>query len=152
MDDALTTNRTVVELVSTVLSCSCSATPSVQLLLVTICDRLVAWYRAMMRDDGAVPRSLNVQDDEHSERILPQPITMGGFAVDPAMQRRMREQLVFGELERVRGLVRRFAQRVQETKAYNPSGQGQKIFEILNCLLRDQLREQASITHGQGGW
>ncbi|CAI7654964.1 unnamed protein product [Penicillium glandicola] len=156
MDDALTTNRTVIELVSTVLQCPCSAIPSVQLLLVTICDRLVAWYRAMMHSEEPAdiqgPGLFYVQaNDEHRERILPQPITMGEFAVDPAMQMRMREQLVVGELGKVEGLIRQFATRVREIRAHSPSTQGHKIFEILNCLLRDQLQAQASITHGREG-
>ncbi|KAJ5089207.1 hypothetical protein N7532_007891 [Penicillium argentinense] len=145
MDEALMTNRSIINLASTVLQCPCSATPSVQLLLVTICDRLVAWYRAMMRseDNFAPVGFMSVQDDD--ERIVPLPIMIGGFAVDPVIQMRMREQLVCGELGRVEELIRRFAERVQETRESLDVGQGEKIFEILNSLLRDQLRAKACV-------
>lgn len=47
MDDALRIYRGALELMSQVLQCSCSLVPSVQLLLVMIYDRVVAWYRAI---------------------------------------------------------------------------------------------------------
>ena len=156
IDDVLTTNRGVVDLVSKVLLCPCSATPSVQLLLVTICDRLAAWYRAMLRVDGSDPSARGPtpgfsRSDDESEHIVAQPITMGYFAVDPAMSLRIRDQLVTEEMRRVEGVVRQFAARVQDTRGQNPSAQAQKIYDILNGLLGEQLQAQATITRRQTG-
>ncbi|KAJ5182620.1 hypothetical protein N7492_000236 [Penicillium capsulatum] len=157
IDDVLTTNRGVIELVSKVLLCSCSATPSIQLLLVTICDRLVAWYRAMLRANhcenmkrGPGPACAG-PDDDPSEQIVPQPITMGDFAVDPAMSLRIRDQLVVEEVRRVETVIRQFAARVQETRGQNPCVQAQKIYDILNRLLGEQLQAQASMSQHQAG-
>ncbi|KAJ5573554.1 uncharacterized protein N7459_007981 [Penicillium hispanicum] len=157
MDDALTTNRKVIELVSHVLCCPCSGTPSVQLLLVVLCDRVVAWYRAMANSGNdepftaapgpfSVPTSSAADDDEQGERILAQPVTIGEFAMDPAMQMRIQDQLVIGELRRVECMIQQFAARVQETRTQSSSGQGQKIYEMLGGLLRDQLQTQVNIT------
>lgn len=157
IDDVLTTNRSVIELVSKVLLCPCSATPSVQLLLVTICDRLAAWYRAMLRGNGSdtVTRGPSpacaASDDDQNEHIVAQPITMGGFAVDPAMSLRIRNQLVVEEVRRVETVIRQFTVRVQETRGQNPCVQTQKISDILNGLLGEQLQAQASLTQRQDG-
>lgn len=157
IDDVLTNNRSVIELVSKVLLCSCSGTPSVQLLLVTICDRLAAWYRAMLRGNssetvtrGPSPACPGSEDDQN-EHIVAQPITMGGFAVDPAMALRIRNQLVVEEVRRVETVIRQFAARVQETRGQSSCVQAQKIFDILNGLLREQLQAQASMTQQQAG-
>lgn len=155
MDDVLTTNRSVVDLVERVLRCSCSTTPSVQLLIVTVCDRLVAWYQAMLCDGkqqhSQEQNSLSLQtaEEELSEHVLVQPITMGDFAVDLEMQLHIREQLVIGELRRVEEITRLFAARVQKAKNQSSPGQGQKIYETLSLLLRHQLQVQAMISRGR---
>lgn len=151
MDDVLTTNRGVLDLVERVLGCSCSTTPSMQLLIVAVCDRLIAWYQAMLRRESGEP-SYALQtggQDEHSEHVLPQLITMGDFAVDPKMQLQIREQLVTGELRRVEKVTRLFAAKVQQVKNQNASTQSQKIYETLASLLRQQLQTQARF--GSGG-
>jgi hypothetical protein len=155
MDEVLKTNRSSIELVSRVLRCQCSKHSSLQLLLVIVCDRLVAWYQAMMSHPSG--HATHLQDplteltrpgDEQRERILTQPITIGDFPVDPAMQLCIRNQLVLRELQSVQEMIREFAARVQETKSQNSSIQGQRISDILTRLLRDQLQVQSSIRHG----
>lgn len=148
MDDVLTTNRSVISLVERVLRCSCSTTPSVQLLIVTVCDRLIAWYQAMLRRANPQPSYAHQTggQDEQSEHVLPQPITMGEFSVDPAMQLQIREQLVMGELRRVEEVTRLFTAQVQHVKTQNPSTQSQKIYETLSLLLKHQLQIQARVT------
>ena len=88
-------------------------------------------------------------EEGQSERVLAQPVTIGEFAIDPALQMRIQDQLVLAELHRVEATIQQFAARVQETKNRTPSAQGQKVYDILNGLLRDQLQTQLSITRGR---
>jgi Aflatoxin regulatory protein len=151
MDDVLTTNRGVIGLVERVLRCSCSTTPSVQLLIVTVCDRLIAWYQAMLRQESQQPPYTHETggQDEQGEHVLPQPITMGDFSVDPAMQLQIREQLVMGELRRVEEITQLFAARLRQVKSQNSSTQSQKIYDSLSLLLRHQLQVQARVNNGR---
>lgn len=147
MDDVLTTNRGVIDLVERVLRCSCSTTPSVQLLIITVCDRLIAWYQAMLREENQQPPYTHETgtQDEQSEHVLPQPITMGDFSVDPAMQLQIREQLVMGELHRVKEAIQLFAARLQQVKNQNTSAQSRKIHDSLSLLLRHHLHAQSRV-------
>lgn len=154
MDEALRINRRALELVSRVLHCSCSLIPSVQLLLVIVCDRVVAWYRAMLRDDERrmmyeqvpFPASANLDYDQ-CELVLAMPITMGDFTVDNAMQMRIRSQLVIDEMRRFENAIHQFAARVQEAQCQSSPAYRQQIYETLNCMLRDQLQAQANVIH-----
>lgn len=120
IDDALRTNRRVLELVSQILQCPCSAIPSVQLLLVIACDRIVAWYRAMLRDDGSMmyeqmpfSSTSNIEYDA-CELVLAMPVTVGDFTVDTSMQMRIRDQLVIEEMRSFEIVIHQFAARLQE--------------------------------------
>lgn len=153
MDDVLRTNRSVIDLVERVSRCSCSTISSVQLLVVTVCDRLIAWYQAALRHDSQQHlqerNPYATSQDEHSEHVLPQPITMGEFSVDPAMQFQICEQLVMAEVRRVEEITRLFAARIQQVKNQNTSTQSQKIYETLASLLRQQLQAQARVGNGR---
>lgn len=149
MDEALKVNRGVIDLVSRVLRCPCSEQSSLQLLLVIVCDRLVAWYHAMNSCPSSfakhlsdhVPTSARSGNDQR-EQILTQPIKIGEYSADPAMQLHLRDQLVLKELQSVQELLRDFGARVQETKNRDASVQIQKISDILSWLLRNQLQTQ----------
>lgn len=154
MDDTLRTNRRVLETISRVLQCSCSVIPSVQLLLVVACDRVVAWYRAMLRDDEI--RTIHEQvhfassssiDHDQCELVLATPITIGDFTVDTAMQVHIRNQLVIDEMRRVQNTVHQFAARVHEAQCQSSPAHRRQIYEVLNYMLRDQLHAQANMIH-----
>lgn len=151
IDDALRTNRRVLELVTRILQCSCSVMPSVQLLLVIACDRIVAWYRAMLRDDGSMMHEQmpfsspsNIEYDR-CELVLAMPVTVGDFTVDTSMQMRIRDQLVIEEMRSVEIVIHQFAARLQEAQCQNSLAHRQQIHEILNSMLRDQLQSQANM-------
>lgn len=152
IDDALRTNRRVIGLVSRILQCPCSAIPSVQLLLVIACDRIVAWYRAMLRDDGSVmmhdqipfSSSSNIEYDR-CELVLAMPVTVGDFTVDTSMQMRIRDQLVIEEMRSVEIVIHQFAARLREAQCHISQAHRQQIHVILNSMLRDQLQDQANI-------
>lgn len=154
MDDVLRTNRRVLELVSRVLQCSCAIIPSVQLILVVVCDRVFTWYRAMLRDDedrmmfeqAPTTSSPNIEYD-HGELVLAMPITMGNFSVDTSMQVHIRNQLVIDEMRGAENVIHQFAARVQEAQCQSSPAHRQQIYEIINSLLRDQLQAQTNIIY-----
>ncbi|KAJ5323474.1 hypothetical protein N7476_002074 [Penicillium atrosanguineum] len=145
MDEVLKINRGVIELVLRVFRCSCSEKSSLQLLLIIVCDRLTAWYHAMSRPNDPLSTSTR-SGDEPSERVLTQPITIGEFPMDPAMQLCMRDQLILGELQSVQGMIRKFSDCVQQTKNRDKSARGQRFYDIMSRLLRDQLQAQSILT------
>jgi hypothetical protein len=116
-----------------------------------ICDRVVAWYRAILRDDERrtihehVPFSTSSSDDyRQCELVLAMPITLGEFTVDTALQTQIRNQLV---MRRVENALHQFAARVQEAQCQGSPAHRQQIYEILNCMLRHQLQAQANFMH-----
>jgi hypothetical protein len=125
----------------------------VQLLLVIICGRIVAWYRAMLRDDGSMMyqqvsfSDLSNIEYDRCELVLAMPVTVGDFTVDTSMQMRIRDQLVIEELRNVEIMIHQFAARLQEAQCQSSLAHRQQIHEILGSMLRDQLQAQANIIH-----
>ena len=129
IDTVLSTNRDVVRAISEMLKCICSLSSQVQLVLTTICGKLMAWYRAMIRNDcddysNSPPRvrsivSNNMNDNDQTERVLHQPITVGEYSFDVALESKIRAQVVFSELQHLEGLVGKLSRRSQEAKFGN---------------------------------
>ena len=123
-DSVLSSNRDAIRLVSDILKCSCSLTSHVQLVLTTICSKLIAWYRAMIRNDyggrdnsSSMLRSTinnDTDDEDHVERVLHQPITVGEHSFDVALESKIRAQVVFCELQHMDFLVESLSRRIQE--------------------------------------
>lgn len=137
LDSVLSTNRDVVLLVSDMLKCTCSLGPKVQLVLTIICGKLIAWYRAMIRNDrdrcdnssssssssfSSSPMMIgshvhnNMNDDDQIERVLHQPITVGEYSFDVALGSKIRAHLVLSELRHLETLVGKLSQRIQEAE------------------------------------
>ncbi|KAI4133405.1 MAG: hypothetical protein LQ347_002185 [Umbilicaria vellea] len=102
--------------------------PTLQLLLTIICGKLITWYRATLRNDlnsGDSPftvRSIansSTDDDEHVERVLRQPITVGDYSLDPTLESKIRAQIVCSELQRLESVVENLSRRFQEAKVGN---------------------------------
>lgn len=135
-DSVLSTNREAVRLVSDMLECTCSFSSQVQLVLIIICGKLTAWYRAMLRNgyDGLDNSSSivwsvinsnnnnnnnNINHEDHTERVLHQPITVGEYSFDVTLENKIRAQVVFSELQHVEALIENLSRRVEETKFGN---------------------------------
>lgn len=130
-DCVLSTNREAVRLVSEILQCTCSLSSQVQLVLVIICGKLTAWYRAMSRNgyDGldnsssilwsVLNNNDNINHQDHTERVLHQPFTVGEYSFDVTLENKIRAQVVFSELQHVEALIEHLARRVEETKSGN---------------------------------
>lgn len=130
----LSTSREAVRLVSGMLDCHCFANFQMQLIHATIWYKLIVWYRTMLKDtDGSSDRpsqrevSADARMTDHGdacERILHQPITVGGYAIDVKLQPKIRAQVISGELRHLeasfasfRVVLTRFQlQRLQDRK------------------------------------
>jgi hypothetical protein len=132
IDSVLSTNREIVLSVSNILKCSCSSSSQVQLVLTLICGKLIAWYRAVIRADDDVSDSPsssssmvravvnnNLNDKDLTERVLHQPITVGEYSLDMALEGKLRAQIVFSELQQLEGLIERLSRRIQEARLGN---------------------------------
>ncbi len=128
-DSVLSTNREAVRLVSDMLECTCSLSSQLPLVLIIICGKLIAWYRAMVRnrnegsDNSALAWSVAQNDnnnhEDHTERVLHQPITVGDYSFDVTLENKIRAQVVFSELQAVEALIRNLSRRVEETRFGN---------------------------------
>ena len=96
-----------------------------QLVLTVISGKLMAWYRAAVRndDDSTDDWSSREQSDVtskincsyYTERVLHQPITIGDYpVVSPALSAKLQAQLVASELRKVESLVRSLSRRIQQ--------------------------------------
>lgn len=134
-DSVLTGNRDVVTMVSKMLKCICSLRPQVQLVLSIICDKLIAWCRAMIRSnyDGcsespSVGNGIR-NDKDQAERVLRQPITIGDHRLDGVLESKIRAQVILGELQRLEALIENLARRIKEsTCGASAVRAGRKVF------------------------
>ncbi|KAL8719439.1 MAG: hypothetical protein Q9225_003562 [Loekoesia sp. 1 TL-2023] len=135
-ESMLTTNREAVRLVSGMLECHCFANFQMQLIHATICYKLVVWYRAMLKDndrssnrssqgEGISDKRMTEHKDE-CERILHQPITVGGYAIDVKLQPKIRAQVISGELRHLEALVCQFSGCLEKVPAAAITGQKDK--------------------------
>jgi len=168
-DAVLSTNREAVRLVSDMLECPCSLSSQVQLVLTIICGKLTAWYRAMVQngydsfDDSSSMVWSDIANNNHgdqTERVLHQPITVGGYSFDVTLEPKIRAQVVFSELQHVEVLIRTLSRRVEETKFGNTTaartgsglaassttgkpdetGRAETIYRSLSSFLHKQLQ------------
>ncbi|MCJ1366943.1 hypothetical protein MMC16_006074 [Acarospora aff. strigata] len=182
LDSVLSTNRDVVRLVSNMLKCTCSLSSQVQLVLTIICGKLMAWYRAMIRDDhggcddnnnnnhlspivrsSVVNNNNMINDEDHTERVLHQPITVGDYSFDGALESKIRAQVVSSELQHLEALVEKLSGRIQDAKfgnlytaaatrsgsaatAENETGLAEAIHRSLIAFLRKQLQAAKAAT------
>lgn len=122
-DCVLSTNREAVRLIFDMLECTCSSSSQVQLVLTIICGKLIAWCRAIVRngfENSSTMRSAvdkhNVDHEDHTERVLHQPITVGKYSINVTLEYKIRGQVVFDELHHVEALTKDLSRRVKETK------------------------------------
>lgn len=128
-DSVLSTNRDVVLLMAEMLKCSCLSSSQIQLVLTIICGKLIAWYRAVIRNSPEDHPNACTGSDEppahpdgtlspatgmHNERVLQQPITVGEYFLDICLDSKIRAQVVSSELQRLEALIAKFSRRIQE--------------------------------------
>ena len=103
IDHVISTNKAIIDSVSTMLTCACSLDEHLASILTLITFKIMAWYAAAARDvDGNEPNYHSIAD---CERVVHSPITVGKYHLDGHDRRRMRAQLILSELHRVVRLV-----------------------------------------------
>lgn len=125
----LATNRTAVRRMSEILQCSCMSFSRVQLVFVIICDRLIAWYRAVLRNfsdnrqDAYTNADARASDDDNtfdtvtgmaSERILHERFAVGEYSFDTRLESKVRAQVLASELHQLETVVAKLEDRLQK--------------------------------------
>ncbi|KAI4100429.1 MAG: hypothetical protein LQ339_005490 [Xanthoria mediterranea] len=117
-DAALATNRTAIQRISQICECSCVSSSQLELLLVIICDKLIAWYRAVLhslpRDPSAMDEDASSLAGEPPERVLHQRFAVGSCSFDKGLESRMLAQVVSAELQQLESVVLDFNRRLRE--------------------------------------
>lgn len=125
IDSVLMANREGLQLVSSILHSASSTSSQLQLLLTVICSKVVAWYRAIARNDfepspnlkhhepiDDYSNPLKASNEELVERVLHQPIKFGAYSFDSALETKIRALVVFNELQYVEKLFTNLSQHV----------------------------------------
>ena len=127
-DYILCSNREASQRISNIFKCSCLESLQMQLVVATICHKLIVWYRAMLKNScnlldhcsqrfSGFPSSPSSISDhaEASEHILCQPITVGSYTIDINLQPKIWAQVVFGELRNLEAFLRNFSSFLDST-------------------------------------
>lgn len=103
------------------LQCACALRPQNQLILASICSRLVVWYRAMIRAcfSHRFSNNSNAQSFEKpdlAEKVVHEAVTIGDHLVDnPDLGRNIQAQVILGELGHLQRLVDTLSLRIRQT-------------------------------------
>ncbi|KAJ5722350.1 hypothetical protein N7488_000385 [Penicillium malachiteum] len=106
------------------LQCACVLRPQNQLLLATICSRLIVWYQTMIQT--CFPHHGSNGLDENKpipEKVSHQAVTIGDHTVDNlALGSNIQAMVILGELNHLQRLVNTLSVRIQQTETLNSSG------------------------------
>ncbi|CAL8576553.1 hypothetical protein XPA_002428 [Xanthoria parietina] len=120
-DAVLATNRTAIHRISQICECSCVASSQLEFILVIICDKLIAWYRAILhslpQDPSAMDEDPSSTASEPPERVLHQRFAVGSCSFDQGLESRMLAQVVSSELQQLESVIRDFDRRLREDGA-----------------------------------
>lgn len=117
MDFVLSTNRLTIQQVAELLKCSCVSSTQVQLVLAVICGKLIAWYRAVIRDipnHDSIHSSSSAAGDVPNERVVHQPFSVGNHLFDTNLECKIRAQVVSSELQQLERVVSELSARIWE--------------------------------------
>ncbi|KAL8860988.1 MAG: hypothetical protein Q9178_002501 [Gyalolechia marmorata] len=120
-DTVLATNRTAVRRLSEISRCSCVSSSQLQLVLVIICDKLIAWYRAVLRSSPDHNQDQQMLDFEAKpssalsgpERVLYQRFAMGNCSFDTGLESCIFAQVISFELQQLENLIQDLDTRLQ---------------------------------------
>ncbi|KAJ5986252.1 hypothetical protein N7451_010617 [Penicillium sp. IBT 35674x] len=104
------------------LQCACALRPQNQLLIASICSRLVVWYREMIRacfsncpGSGSNGQSFP-REPALPEKVIHEAVTIGDHLVDnPALGQNIQAQVILGELGHLQRLVDTLSVRIRQT-------------------------------------
>ncbi|KAL8842373.1 MAG: hypothetical protein Q9176_002762 [Flavoplaca citrina] len=109
-DSVLAINRAAVQRVSQIIQCICIDSSQMQLMLVVICEKLIAWYQAVL---WSFPRPHDIRDiststfaDETAERVLHQHFALGDCSFGLELESSIFAQIIAAELQQFEILIR----------------------------------------------
>ncbi|KAL8746162.1 MAG: hypothetical protein Q9184_007782 [Pyrenodesmia sp. 2 TL-2023] len=142
IEHVLATNRAVLDSVSVILSCYCSLNAQLALVLTLIGSKLIAWYRAVLKNDDQPLHSKFGTTDMMAERVLNYPSTVGKYNLEGADKGKMQAQLVLSELRHVVRLVEQLAKHFGDNGPgiRDSLGQASKTENRSVSLLCEQLQ------------
>ncbi|KAL8936877.1 MAG: hypothetical protein Q9216_004702 [Gyalolechia sp. 2 TL-2023] len=132
-------NRSTVRHISEILECSCISSTPLQLVLVTICDKLIAWYQAVLDSfvehcNETKTRRITQASSRYNdttgtaarkacEQVVHQPFSVGDFAFDQDLEGRVREQVIVSELQQLDILVTNLMDCLRKEHIYGNNSQ-----------------------------
>lgn len=121
-DNVLTGSGEAARAIADILKCSCSLRPHLQLLTATTLEKLVNWYRALLRsiygNCSGSPESPDEEDEGSGEKVLHQRISIGHHWLDSRLEVPIMTHVISGRLQELEGLVEVLSSRIKES---NPS-------------------------------
>ncbi|KAJ5735478.1 uncharacterized protein N7483_000603 [Penicillium malachiteum] len=117
-------NKEVGMSVCRMLQCACVLRPQNQLLLATICSRLVVWYQTMIRTCFLRQGSNEIDNTKPiPEKVSHQAVTIGDHTVDNlALGSNIEAMIILGELNHLQRLVNTLSVRIRQTETLHSSG------------------------------
>lgn len=127
-DSVLATNRNAIRRLSGFLQCSCLSFSQVQLVLVIICSKLIAWYRAVLHDlpgecsDPSTSAGVNDIDGSSEtgaagrrtdERVQHQRFAVGDYSLDIGLESKIRAQVIASEIKQLEAVIENLSNRLQ---------------------------------------
>ncbi|KAH8694994.1 hypothetical protein BGW36DRAFT_452827 [Talaromyces proteolyticus] len=128
---ALTKNTEAIRSLSRIIHCSCSSKPQLQLVVTTICNKLIKWYRALVRSEqnqnhshessrppsSSQNRSRGDSKEPPREKVLRQTVTIGTYALDDPIGTQTMVNLVLAHLQELGSLIAIFSQRINDSNS-----------------------------------
>ncbi|KAF2232863.1 AflR-domain-containing protein [Viridothelium virens] len=149
-------NGEIIESIRSILQCPCSHDGYVLTTISLVVLKIISWYAAVARGSASpsaynsiaeighadtVHQSQSWPTSTHSKRIVPFPVTVGGYCIDGGKDsHRMAAQLVLSELHRVQGLVNLFSQRLKHEGNETPVPESP--FDARSSVTGDDLHSE----------
>ena len=109
-DSVLAINRAAVQRVSRIIQCTCIDSSQMHLIIVVICEKLIAWYQAVLRSfpgpHDIRDNSTSTSADETTERVLHQHFALGDCSFGLELESSIFAQLIMAELQQFEILIR----------------------------------------------
>jgi hypothetical protein len=132
-DSVLIANSEAMLALSKILLCSCSLKPQLQMIMATICDKLVAWYYAMahgkqsfeLESTVSTPECKLGSDNARKERVLCQRVKIGDYCLETAAEAQIMARVVLSHLQKMDYLIGVLSRRIKDTHKKNSSSRQQ---------------------------
>ncbi|KAI4272224.1 MAG: hypothetical protein LQ337_005448 [Flavoplaca oasis] len=112
-DSVLAINRNAMQRISHIMQCTCIDSNQMQLILVVICEKLVVWYRAILRSfpwpqdtHDNTTSTTSTSANEPIEHVLHQRFALGDCSFDHELESSIFAQVITAELRQLEIVIR----------------------------------------------